>query len=636
MANIGFISLGCAKNQVDCERMMYRVQEAGHTVKSDVVGSDVVVINTCGFIDSAKSEAIDYILQTAALKAEGLVGKILVTGCLSQRYQEDILKEMPEVDGILGTGSYTEIVPAIEKLLNGEQVVDFGSIDAPEVETGRIMTTAGHYAFIKIAEGCDNHCSYCVIPSLRGKYRSRQMDDVLYEARMLADSGVKELIVVAQDTSRYGTDLPGHKRLLPELLRKLCEIDGLHWIRVHYVYPDEIDDEFIQVMASEPKIVKYLDIPIQHCNSKILKLMNRRGDGEFLKALFARLRAGIPGLVIRTSLITGLPGEGEEEFAELCDFLREERLERVGAFAFSPEEGTPAAQMEHVDTDTAVKRAEIVEMLQSEIMDAYNAEKLGKTPKPWVALDEAVPPRPPVLCAGCPHRGLFYTLAKHKVTVLGDIGCYTLAAYEPLYAIETCECMGASVSSIHGFNKALGQASEGKTVAVLGDSTFMHSGMTGLANIAYNQSNSTVIILDNSTTGMTGHQENPTTGKNLRGDPAGKIDLETLCRAMGIRRVRVVDPYDLKATEQVVTEELAAEEPSVIITRRPCVLLKTVKKHPPYRVDPDQCKGCKLCMRIGCPAISWKEKKAVIDPTQCVGCGVCEQLCNFDAFHHEA
>ena len=347
MANIGFISLGCAKNQVDCERMMYRVQEAGHTVKSDVVGSDVVVINTCGFIDSAKSEAIDYILQTAALKAEGLVGKILVTGCLSQRYQGDILKEMPEVDGILGTGSYTEIVPAIEKLLEGEQVVDFGSIDAPEVETGRIMTTAGHYAFIKIAEGCDNHCSYCVIPSLRGKYRSRQMDDVLYEARMLASSGVKELIVVAQDTSRYGTDLPGHKRLLPELLRKLCEIDGLHWIRVHYVYPDEIDDEFIQVMASEPKIVKYLDIPIQHCNSKILKLMNRRGDGAFLKAL--------------------------------CDFLREERLERVGAFAFSPEEGTPAAQMEHVDTDTAVKRAEIVEMLQSEIMDTYNAEKLGKT-----------------------------------------------------------------------------------------------------------------------------------------------------------------------------------------------------------------------------------------------------------------
>ena len=262
------------------------------------------------------------------------------------------------------------------------------------------------------------------------------------------------------------------------------------------------------------------------------------------------------------------------------------------------------------------------------------AQKIRDTARPWMELEENIPPRPPVLCAGCPHRGLFYTLAKHKVTVLGDIGCYTLAAYEPLYAIETCECMGASVSSIHGFNKALGQDSEGKTVAVLGDSTFMHSGMTGLANIAYNQSNSTVIILDNSTTGMTGHQQNPTTGKNLRGDPAGKIDLETLCRAMGIRRVRVVDPYDLKATEEVVTEELAAPEPSVIITRRPCVLLRSVEKHPPYQVEPDKCKGCKMCMRIGCPAISWKDKKAVIDPTQCVGCGGCEQLCKFDAFLH--
>ena len=262
------------------------------------------------------------------------------------------------------------------------------------------------------------------------------------------------------------------------------------------------------------------------------------------------------------------------------------------------------------------------------------AQRIRDTARPWMELEENIPPRPPVLCAGCPHRGLFYTLAKHKVTVLGDIGCYTLAAYEPLYAIETCECMGASVSSIHGFNKALGQDSAGRTVAVLGDSTFMHSGMTGLANIAYNQSNSTVIILDNSTTGMTGHQQNPTTGKNLRGDPAGKIDLETLCWAMGIRRVRVVDPYDLKATEEVVTEELAAPEPSVIITRRPCVLLKSVEKHPPYQVEPDKCKGCKMCMRIGCPAISWKDKKAVIDPTQCVGCGVCEQLCKFDAFLH--
>ena len=379
MANIGFISLGCAKNQVDCERMMYRVQEAGHTVKADVVGSDVVVINTCGFIDSAKSEAIDYILQTAALKAEGLVGKILVTGCLSQRYQQVMLEELPEVDGILGTGSYTEIVPAIEALLQDETVAEFGSIDAPEQETGRIVTTPEHYAFIKIAEGCDNRCSYCVIPSLRGKFRSRQMDDVLYEARLLAASGVKELIVVAQDTSRYGTDLPGHKRLLPELLRQMCQIDGLEWIRVHYVYPDEIDDDFIDVMANEPKIVKYLDIPIQHCNSKILKLMNRRGDGTFLRELFAKLRARIPELVLRTSVITGLPGEGEEEFTELCEFLREQRLERVGAFPFSPEEGTPAYDMEHPDSEVAQQRAQRVEMIQSRIMDDYNAAMMGKT-----------------------------------------------------------------------------------------------------------------------------------------------------------------------------------------------------------------------------------------------------------------
>ena len=379
MAKIGFISLGCAKNQVDCERMMYRVQEAGHTVCADVVGCDVVVINTCGFIDSAKAEAIDYILSTAGLKADGYVGKILVTGCLSQRYQEEILNEMPEVDGVLGTGSYTEIVPAIEALLSQDaQIVQFGDIDAPEQETGRILTTPEHYAFLKIAEGCDNRCAYCIIPYLRGKFRSRQMDDVLYEARFLVDSGVKELIVVAQDTSRYGTDLPGHKRLLPELLRELCKIEDLKWVRVHYVYPDEIDNEFIEVMATEPKIVKYLDIPIQHCNSKILKLMNRRGDREFLEELFGKLRSRIPELVIRTSLITGLPGEGEEEFEELCKFLREQRLERVGAFAFSPEEGTPAAEMEFVDNEIAQKRAEIIEMIQSGIMDDYNAAMIGK------------------------------------------------------------------------------------------------------------------------------------------------------------------------------------------------------------------------------------------------------------------
>ena len=379
MASIGFISLGCAKNQVDCERMMYRVQEAGFDVQPDVVGCDVVVINTCGFIDSAKAEAIDYILSTAGLKADGYVGKILVTGCLSQRYQEEIMKEMPEVDGVLGTGSYTEVVSAIEKLLADKTVNEFGSIDAPEVETGRVLTTPEHYAYIKIAEGCDNRCSYCIIPYLRGKYRSRQMDDVLYEARVLAANGIKELIVVAQDTSRYGTDLPGHKRLLPDLLREMCKIDGIEWVRVHYVYPDEIDDAFIDVMATEPKIVKYLDLPIQHCNSKILQLMNRRGDGQFLRDLFKKLRDRIPGLVLRTSVITGLPGEGEEEFAELCEFLKEQRMERVGAFPFSPEEGTPAAEMEYVDSEVAQARARMVEDIQSRIMDDYNASMMGKT-----------------------------------------------------------------------------------------------------------------------------------------------------------------------------------------------------------------------------------------------------------------
>ena len=379
MATIGFISLGCAKNQVDCERMMFRVQEAGYTVSDGVVDCDVVVINTCGFIDSAKSEAIDHILRVAELKKAGRVGKILVTGCLSQRYPDEIRQELPEVDGVLGTGSYTEIVPAIEELLEDKHVENLGSIDAPEVETGRIMTTPAHYAYIKIAEGCDNRCAYCIIPYLRGRYRSRQMDDVLYEARMLAESGVKELIVVAQDTSRYGTDLPGHKRLLAPLLRELCKIEKLHWIRVHYVYPDEIDDELIDTIAQEKKIVKYLDIPIQHCNDAILKKMNRRGSGEFVAALLAKLRERIPGLVIRTSIITGLPGEGEAEFAELCEFLKKQHMERVGAFPFSPEEGTPAAKMDYPDSDVAQQRAEMVEEIQSRIMDDYNASMIGKT-----------------------------------------------------------------------------------------------------------------------------------------------------------------------------------------------------------------------------------------------------------------
>ena len=273
--------------------------------------------------------------------------------------------------------------------------------------------------------------------------------------------------------------------------------------------------------------------------------------------------------------------------------------------------------------------------LEGEISQNMVARKLGVALNETKKLDEALPARPPVMCAGCPHRGLFYTLSKNKCTVLGDIGCYTLGAVAPLSAMEMTLCMGASVSSIHGFNKALGEESEGKTVAVIGDSTFMHSGMTGLANIAYNQSNSTVIILDNSITGMTGHQQNPTTGYNIKGDPAGKIDLESLCRAMGFERVVVVDPYDLEECDRVLKEELAAKAPSVIISRRPCVLLKYVKPKKPLTVDKDKCVGCKSCMRLGCPAISIKGGKAAIDVTLCVGCGVCQQLCNFDALQSQ-
>lgn len=273
--------------------------------------------------------------------------------------------------------------------------------------------------------------------------------------------------------------------------------------------------------------------------------------------------------------------------------------------------------------------------MEGELSQRMIAEKLGLKTEEVKKLEEEIPGRPPIMCAGCPHRGLFYTLSQNKCTVLGDIGCYTLGAVAPLSAMDMTLCMGASVSAIHGFNKALGEESEKKTVAVIGDSTFMHSGMTGLANIAYNESNSTVIILDNSITGMTGHQQNPTTGYNIKGEPAGKIDLEALCRAMGFKRVVVVDPYDLAACDKAVKEELAVPEPSVIISRRPCVLLKYVKNKKPLKVDREKCIGCKSCMRLGCPAISIREGKAVIDETLCVGCGVCTQLCRFDALKTE-
>ena len=346
--HVAFISLGCAKNQVNCEQMMAAVQAAGHTLQPAPQGADVVVVNTCGFLQSACEEAIDHILEMAALKQAGQVKKILVTGCMAQRYQEDVLRELPEVDGVLGTGSYEEIAAAVAEVMDrGGRPCRMGNIHTANQGGERILSTPPWYAYLRIAEGCDNHCAYCVIPSLRGKYRSRPMGELLDEAAELASAGVRELLVIAQDITRYGTDLNGEHQLA-QLLRQLCKLD-FHWIRLHYLYPDEITGELIDTIAQEPKILPYLDIPIQHCNDTILKAMNRRDTKAELEALFADLRARIPGLVLRTSIITGLPYEDEAAFEELCAFLRRERIERAGVFPFSPEEGTQAAQMDHVD-----------------------------------------------------------------------------------------------------------------------------------------------------------------------------------------------------------------------------------------------------------------------------------------------
>ena len=373
---VSFISLGCDKNRVNTEQMMALCVDAGMTLQGDPEGSDVVVINTCGFIDSAKSEAIDNILQMGALKEAGLVGRILVTGCLSQRYSEEIMSELPEVDGIMGTANYGQIVEAVNEVMQGKPCRHFADINGAVEELPRILTTPVHYAYLRIAEGCSNRCAYCVIPSLRGKYRSRPMEEVLAEAKALADEGVKECIVIAQDITRYGVDLY-RERKLPELLRELCKLD-FHWIRLHYLYPDTVSDELLDTIAGEEKICKYIDMPIQHCNDTVLKAMNRRETKAGLRALFRKMREKIPGLVLRTSLITGLPYEDEAAFDELCDFLREVQIPRAGAFPYSPEEGTPAAAMPNrVDTDEARRRAELVAEVQSRVMDAFNESRLG-------------------------------------------------------------------------------------------------------------------------------------------------------------------------------------------------------------------------------------------------------------------
>ena len=371
------ISLGCAKNLVNSEQMLYLMSEAGYTLVSDPDGADLVIVNTCGFIDAAKSEAIDNILEMAELKKAGRLGGLIVTGCLPERYKETILAELPEIDAVLGISNFKDIVAAANTVMEGRTLSLFSDQSAPVDELPRVVTTGPGWAWLRIAEGCDNFCAFCAIPFIRGRYRSRTMENILEEARELAAHGAKELIVIAQDITRYGTDLYG-KRMLAELCRRLAEIEGVRWLRLHYLYPDQFDDELIEEIASNDKIVKYLDIPIQHINDTILKRMNRRGTGGEIRALFKKLRERIPGLVLRTSLIAGLPGEGEAEFEELCEFLREARIERAGVFPFSPEEGTPAAKMEHVDFEEARRRADLILELQAPIMEAFCEGLVGK------------------------------------------------------------------------------------------------------------------------------------------------------------------------------------------------------------------------------------------------------------------
>lgn len=375
---VGMVSLGCAKNMVNSEQMLHKLKDAGYDITGPLDKVDAIVINTCGFIESAKAEAIENILEFAQLKKEGKLRKIIVAGCLSERYKDEMMQELPEVDGLVGCGSFDEIAEVLGGVMDGDRVCRFGDIDAPVSETGRVVTSGPGWAYLRIAEGCDNRCAYCVIPSLRGKYRSRPIENVLEEARSLAEMGVKELIVVAQDTSRYGTDLYGERKL-SELVRRLCEIVGIEWIRLHYLYPDEIDDELIDTIASEEKVVKYLDIPIQHISDGILQRMNRRGTGTEIRELFIKLRERIPGLVIRTSIIAGLPGEGEGEFEELANFLREARIERGGIFVYSPEEGTQAAEMPDIpDRETAEHRCALLVDIQSRIVDEFNESMIGK------------------------------------------------------------------------------------------------------------------------------------------------------------------------------------------------------------------------------------------------------------------
>lgn len=375
---MGLVSLGCSKNQVDAERMLYLLKADGFQFGSDPALCDVVMINTCGFIEDAKKESIENILEFAALKKEGRVKVIVVTGCLAERYREEMAKEIPEVDVILGIGSNADISAAIRSALAGKKVMQFGKKDALSLDGDRILVNLPYFAYLKVAEGCDNRCSYCAIPLIRGNFRSRRMEDILEEATLLVSRGVTELNVVAQDTTRYGEDIYKQYKL-PELLTKLCAIEGLHWVRVLYCYPDRITDELLDVMAKESKIVKYMDIPVQHVSGNILTRMNRKGNRQSLTALMEKIRQRVPNVTLRTTMIVGFPGETESDFEELCLFIKAVRFERLGCFTYSQEEDTPAAGYEdQIEEEIKRHRADIVMETQMDIAAAFGENQIGR------------------------------------------------------------------------------------------------------------------------------------------------------------------------------------------------------------------------------------------------------------------
>ncbi len=372
---VGMVSLGCSKNLVDSERMLYKLKSHGYKLVTEPGLADVAVVNTCGFIQSAKEEAIETILELSKLKADGTLKKIIITGCLTERYREEAAELFPEADAVIGIGNNKDIIDVLDHVLAGERYVSFAPKLDAELTGERIISTLPFFSYLKIAEGCSNCCTYCAIPQIRGKYRSVPMEEVLSEARTLAENGVSELIVIAQDTTRYGEDLYGESKL-PELLRELCKIDGLKWIRTLYCYPERITDELLDTIAEEEKLVKYLEIPIQHCNADILSRMNRWGDAEQLESLFSHIREKIPGVVLRTTLITGFPGETEQQFEELAEFVQKMRFDRLGCFAYSREEGTKSYDFpEQIDEETAAHRADII-MEQQMLISCENNEKL--------------------------------------------------------------------------------------------------------------------------------------------------------------------------------------------------------------------------------------------------------------------